>query len=312
VEVSFEDESGKIPLIHANVTTLMNLFQSQAWGPMLQPDAQHLADVILSWMQKNYIPSTAFPPDYGQAALPYDPPQRPMRSFSELACIDYAREVFYDKNGRPNDLFWRFCNDFSLFNYAKPDINGANADVLTAVGQFDETQQQNLSDYLNGTGQYAAMGKQWFQSGGPQGGRGGAGNANNNAVRGVVGAAGNPNAFGTSILALRILVTVHEGSSQFRLSTVVSLANQNGAASTVQTTATDVRAGEANAAGGQGNSGANVAGKPQSPGMPTAAQASAAQGSKSNIKYPFTILEILEDDRIPTPPPPPPAPPAET
>ena len=162
VEVSFEDESGKTPAGPRQRNNLSNLFQI-AWQ-MNPADAQHLSDVILSWMQKSYVPTTGISPDYEQSTIPYDPPLRPMRSFSELAAIDYAKDIFYD-DGLPNDLWWRFHNDFSIFNYGKPDINGANADVMAAVGQFDDDQQQNVSNYLAGTGDYtvSTLGKQWFQ-----------------------------------------------------------------------------------------------------------------------------------------------------
>ena len=55
VEVSFQDESGKIPLIHADQTTLLNLFETPAYGSMAAGDAQKLIDGILGWMQ---APST--------------------------------------------------------------------------------------------------------------------------------------------------------------------------------------------------------------------------------------------------------------
>jgi len=130
-------------------------------------DAQHLADVLLSWIQQTYVPTTGIAADYEQSAIPYDPPLRSLRSYGELAAIDFAKEVLYDEAGRPNALWWRFHNDISLFNFQKPNINGANPDVLWAVGQFGGDQQQNLSNYVNGTGDYTVntpVGKQWFQN----------------------------------------------------------------------------------------------------------------------------------------------------
>ena len=293
VEISFQDESGKIPLNHADAAVLLNLFQ---YWKMTQTDAQHLTDVILAWMQQNYIPTNAFNPDYEQAEIPYDPPLRAMRTFSELSAVDYAKDVFYDKNGRPNDLWWRFTSDVSLFNFGHPDINGAGSDVLAALGQFDDDQQQNVTNYLSGQGNYSTMGQQWF--------------VNSTGLRGVVGAVGNASAFGTTISALRILVTVHEGPhSQFRLSVVVA---PQGGARTMQTTATDVKAGSSSSSGtsGETNTTSNITGPSQtiakSNETPTAAQTAAAAAGNANIQYPFTILEVLENDEIPVPPPPPP------
>ncbi len=272
---------------------LNNLFQSPSWQ-MTQNDAQHLTDVILAWMQQNYIPTSAISPDYEQSDIPYDPPLRAMRSFGELGAIDYAKEVFYDKLGRPNDLWWRFYSDFSIFNYRNPDINGANSDVLTAVGQFTDDQQQKVAGFLAGSGDYSTLGQQWFLNG--------------TALRGVVGAVGNSGSFSTTISALRILVTVHEGPhSQFRLSVVVA---PKGGAKTVETTATDMKKGASNSGTGETGTTVSATGETaqsvnQSNETPTTAQAAAAAAGTAALQYPFTILEVLENDQIPVQPPPP-------
>lgn len=293
IEISFEDESGKIPLIHATTNILLNLFETWQMTPT---NAQHLADVILSWMQQTYVPTTGISPDYEQSAIPYEPPLRSIRSYSELAAIDYAKEVLYDEAGLPNQLWWRFRSDISLYNFQKPNINATNPDVLWAVGQLTGDQQQNLSNYMNGTGDYTVntpLGKQWFQ--------------NASSVLGVVGASGSPQNFSYTITALRVLITVHEGASQFRLSAVVA---PQGGARTVQTTATDVRnsgststTGETTAATGLSSS------TTQNSTTATAAQTAAASTQTTNLQYPFTVLEILENDQIvgpassPAPPP---------
>jgi hypothetical protein len=292
VDVSLSDESAKIPLNHVTAQVMLNLFE--AWQ-MNQDDAQKLTDAILSWMQQNYVPTTPVESDYEQSAIPYDPPLRAMRSLSELAAIDVARDMFFDQNGRPNSLWWRFANDFSIFNYPAPNINGANPDVMTAVGEFTDQQQQAISDYQNGTGQYANQGPNWFQNGA--------------ALKGVVGTlAGNPGSFGTAIRALRILITVHEGNTVYRLSVVVA---PKGGARSVETTATEVKANTSNSTSGESSATPTVtspANQSQPTNTPTSAQTAAA--ASQNLQYPFTILEIRENDDIPVPPPPPPTPPS--
>jgi general secretion pathway protein K len=289
VEVAFQDESGKMPLIHANPTTLMTLFES--WG-MTQGDSQHLIDTLLTWMQQNYVPVTAVENDYSEGTLPYGPPQRSLRSMSELAAIDFARDLFYDPvTGKPNDLWWRFCNDFSIFNFRAPNVNGANADVLGALGQFDANQQQAIADYLAGKSQLSTLGRTWFNSAGDLG-----------PIVGSEG--GNVQGFAYTISALRILITVHEGNSQYRLSVVV--APSSGGARTVQTTATDMQQGASNSGSGETTTATSATNTAAPTTTPTSAQTSAA--SAYNIKFPFTILEILENDAIPSQPPPPPAP----
>jgi general secretion pathway protein K len=295
VDVTFQDESGKIPLIHADSTTLNSIFQS--WQ-IPDSDAARATDGILGWMQQNYIPTTLLSADYEGSAIPYDPPLRSMRSFSELSAIDGARDIFYGPDGRPNGLWWRFYNDFSLFNFRQIDIHGANSDVLSAVGQFSADQQQTLSDYLAGAGKYQNQGQQWFQDTG--------------ALQGVLGGLGKPAGFGLTISALRVTIAVHEGRSQFLLSAVVA---PQGGATTVQTTATDVKNGASNSASGETSATTGVAAGSTSASassistVPTAAQAATA--ASSNLQYPYTVLEILENDEIPVEPPPPPAPPGQ-
>jgi general secretion pathway protein K len=293
VDVSFEDESGKISLNHITQPQMMSMFEN--WN-MTEDDAQHLSDVLLVWMRENHIAKVAPAPDYEQSAIPYDQPTRALRSYDELADIDYARDQFYDANGRPNDLWWRFRSDFSLFNYPMPNINGTNQDIVVGLGQFPPTQMDNVTDYLAGKGDFVEpnpLGVQWFE--------------NETQIVNVLGPAGNPKVFGTTISALRIFVTVHDGSSQFRLEAVIS---PQGGASTVQTTATDRKKNTQSDNSGESGSQELLPGQigqDVNNSVPTKAQISAAQSA--NLRFPFTILEIRENNEILTPPPPPPPPP---
>ncbi len=72
--------------------------------------------------------------------------------------------------------------------------------------------QHQLSDYVKGTGDYKQQGPGYFKS---------TADANN-----LFGAQTVPKGVGTQILALRIIVTVHEDNSSFRLDTVVTQKNQ--------------------------------------------------------------------------------------
>lgn len=279
VDVSFQDESSKIPLKRADLTTLTNLFESWQMSPA---EAARLADAIAGWMQQGYVYSTALTTDYQDADVAYGEPQRPLRSFGELAAIDVAKTFFFDENGLPNAYYWRFVNDVSLFNFPQPNVNGANGDVLAAVGQYTDLQQQQVAAYLAGTGQYANQGQRWFQD--------------LATFASVAGAGGNSSQFGTTISALRIQITVHDGRSQFRISAVV--APQGGA--TVNRTAA-VNAYAAAATSTTAAAPAPVASASQ-PSTSTNSAAAAAAASQS-INYPFTVLEMLEEDEIPQNPP---------
>ena len=91
VDVSFEDESGKISLPNADTNTLQAVFEQ--WD-MQQPDAEKLADALLNWMKPSNAAPTTFTPDYDQATVPYVTPGRSLRSYDELAAIDVAKDVF--------------------------------------------------------------------------------------------------------------------------------------------------------------------------------------------------------------------------
>jgi hypothetical protein len=280
VDISFQDESGKIPLKRATLQTLTSLFE---YWQMAPDAAERLADSLAGWMQNGYVYSTAITPDYENADIPYAEPGRPLRSFSELAAVDTAKDVFFDENGLPNASYWRFVNDVSIFNFPQPNANGANADVMAAVGQYTDAQQQHINDFLAGTGEFTQAGQNWFQSSG--------------MLATVAGAGGNATAFGTTITALRINITVHDGHSLYRLSAVVS---PQGGATINQTSATNATSAATAASSSTATStSATATAQPSS----TANSATASAAASQSINYPFTLLEMLEDDEIPQAPP---------
>jgi hypothetical protein len=281
VEIAFEDESGKISLPHANAQVLTSLFVN--WG-VLKPDAEALADAMLGWMKRNHIYTTSVQPNYEMGPIPYEVPGRSLKSFHELAAIEKVREMFYDSDGRPNELWKRFADSVSLLDFPRPNINGAKPDTLAALGMFDETQQQNLGDYFKGAGNFQSNGPGFFLT--PA------------EAQRIAGAPGNTGAFASTISALRITVTVRDGRTEFRMSTVIAPPN---GATTVQETATSTRTA-ASAKTGTPTT--------QQPNRPDATKGNNQAATKANqqnpaarnLKYPFTLLEIRENDEIPSPP----------
>jgi general secretion pathway protein K len=274
VEIAFEDESGKFSLPNATQATFVNLFKS--WN-LSQADAERLADALQGWMKKDYVPATAGAPeaaDYEREEIPYDPPGRPLRSFTELATIGVARDIFYDETGQPNDLWRRFVSAFSLYNFQSPSINGASPELLAGLGVSDTMQQKQLDDYLHGQGIYQNAGSGYFKS--PE------------DVSAMLGAKSPAAGLGTQISALRIIVTVREGQSSFRVNTLI--APPGGATIPVipkdqskDPTKTDTT----NAS----NSSATAATDPNS----------ASTQPAKKLNYPFTILEFRENDEMPSP-----------
>ena len=149
VEVSFEDESGLISLPRVDAPTLVRLFRH--WE-VAEPDAEQLADAMIGWMKAGHKYATSVHPDYEQASVPYEEPGRPLRSWSELAAIIKVREKLFSEDGRPNELWQRLTSSVSLLDFPLPNINGARADLLAAIGQFNSLQQENITDFLRGTG----------------------------------------------------------------------------------------------------------------------------------------------------------------
>ncbi len=267
-EISFEDESGKLSLPHADQTAMMNLFQ--AWG-LSQSNSERLTDSLLGWMKKDHVPTSMSSPDYDRVTLPYAPPLRPLRSYSELAAIDYAREIFYDEHGLPNELWHRFVDAFSLFDFKQTNVNGGRPDTLSAIGTLDPSQRRQLSDYLSGTGDRAQMGPGYFDS--PQ------------DASQILGQGKLPDNYGTQISALRINITIHEGRSAFRVSTVIAPA---GGATIVQPVKTPV---------------SNTSTTDQTPPPAlTNSPSDPSAGATKKLNYPFTLLEIKENGEISPPP----------
>ena len=277
VEVAFEDESGKISLPRADALVLTSLFK--VWE-MSDADAERLADALLGWMKRDHVYSTSLTPEYERGELPYESPGRSLRSFQELAAVEVARDVFY-QDGKPNEFWYRFVNSVSLFSFQRTNINGARDDVLESHGQFDETQRKQLGEYLAGEGSYKIQGPGWFTDMG--------------TARAILGQAGNQTVLGTTISALRISLVVREGQSVFRLSAVVAPL-QNGA-TTVQTTAT------ANRSSASTNAPPGTLGQSQPSGTPVASSNPNAAVNAKKLNYPFTLLEIRENDEIVQAPP---------
>jgi hypothetical protein len=271
IEIQFVDESAKISLPNADGTALVEVFK--AWN-MTQPSAERLRDALLGWMKKDHVPGSAAAPraeDYDRGEVPIVPPARPLRSFNELASIEYARTVFFDEYGEPNEMFERFVEAFSLYAYSKPNINGGNPHVLASLAMNDASQARRLQDFLSGRGAYQRQGAGYFKDA--------------NDIGTLLGGNSPAAELSTQISALRILLTVREGRSSFRLNVVV--APQGGAT---------IPEGSSNQ---QESSRSGQPPQPQAPGQPANTGTRNSSNAKS-LNYPFTILEIRENDEIPS------------
>ena len=168
VEVTFVDESGRLPFGSLDFQMWVRLFES--WG-ILESDAERWADALLGWSQEDYTAASFDAPrleDYEGDALGFVPPARQPHAWPELRAIDVIREEFFDESGRPNEWYHKLTEAVTLLSYNTPNINAAPGSVLAALGQYDDFQQESLRDYLNGDGNYRRQrsGNRFGRSGG--------------------------------------------------------------------------------------------------------------------------------------------------
>lgn len=286
VEVTLEDESAKLPLPSVKPEVLVALFK---YWQIPQIDAERLTDSLLGWIKKDYTPTAIGAPtaqDYESAALPFLPPARSLRSWSELASIEGVRQAFFDETtGLPNELYHRFTGTFSLYRFSAPNLNGNRLEPLLAQEIFDSQQQLRVNEYLSGAGTYQTQGPGFFK--------------NARSVAAIAGGQPDKLGYGYVVRALRITVTVRQGLSSFRLSVVVA---PSGGAKVVP--ASNVAAAAADPSGASTPAPGASTGQPATTAPSTSSSASTpatAVPEPVDLKYPFTFLEIRENDK-PVPP----------
>jgi general secretion pathway protein K len=151
-----------------------------------------------------------------------------------------------------------------LFDFKETNLNGLGGNLLNDLGLIDDSQQRQFEDFRSGTGTHARNGPGFFET-----------PADAASVLGAQSLTG----YGIQISALRIIVTVREGRSNFRLAVVVA---PSGGATAVKEVA--VNTGEIGSE------------------TPPAEQQKAANSEDSagakKLKYPFTLLEIKENAEI--------------
>lgn len=272
IEVAFEDESGKLSLPRVTAQTLGSLFEG--WG-FTKNEAEELADALLGWMKRDHLYASV-QPMYDSGPLPFESPNRPLRSFSELAAIEKIRDKFFDEEGRPNGYWTQFTQSVSLLDFQQPNINGARPDTLSALGRLDEQQRQALLERLqNGQGSLASP----------------------NEAQVIIGPNGDLRGFGATISALRVIVTVREGNSEFKVAAVV--APQGSTARAVRQTATRKETSTAAA-----KSTSQMQNQPDASKTGKQPNTKAGQSQAQSLRYPFTLLEIRENADIPSSPAP--------
>ncbi len=135
VIVKISDESGKIPLRNLDTTKLASLLEEIG---LTSRDAEECADCIMDWTDSDdaALLSGAEYDDYDR----YEafPPNRPLKSLSELAYVKKARDVFFDENGFPNELFKKLGRIVSVEDFSTINLNSASPEVLEILMEMED------------------------------------------------------------------------------------------------------------------------------------------------------------------------------
>lgn len=222
VAISFEDETGKLPLAAATDAVLQNYCEAVG---ATQIEAERLADALLAWTKADYLPGTSDtdPRTYENSPLPYAPPYRALRTYEELRAVAVVRDLFFDEDGHWTELGEKFRADSSLQSFTQVNVNSARPSVLVALG-LDSARAVSLAESLTSAPTPGREAK-FFRS------------INDAAAEhgGDLGQMG----LGADVQILRIRVTVREGAHVFELEAVVQPGN-NSAPSPARTAAAPI------------------------------------------------------------------------
>ena len=147
VVVKITDECSKLPLAALDTNALCAIFEEMGVG---SSKAQAMADCLKDWTDADDATSIngAEYDDYD--SMEAFPPNRPLRSLSELRYVQDFDE-FFDDDGNPNELFKRFAGIVSIDNSEKVNLNSASEDVLLMMMEIEgKDYDSSLYDAIHG------------------------------------------------------------------------------------------------------------------------------------------------------------------
>lgn len=161
-DVKISDESGKIPLSSMDAEKFVKIFEE--WG-MSSASAQRAADCIADWCDSDDARGVfgAEYDDYGRGVP--RPPNRAFKSFSELAFVKNANEIFFDADGNPTDFYRILSENFSLENFSKVNLNSTSEETLAILCELEsEDYDPDLYRAIRGEIGSVDGGKYWVES----------------------------------------------------------------------------------------------------------------------------------------------------
>lgn len=259
LSVSFEDETGKLPLATVNEAVLQHYLEGIGASTS---DAERLTDAIMAWTKKGYLPasSDADPRVYENSPLPYEPPLRALRTFEELRAVSVARELFFDADGRWTELGNRFRADASLYDFKNVNINSAHSSALMGLG-LDPTQAKAVTQEVTAATDPARGDPRYYRS--------------ISEAASVYGGSVTQAGLGADVQCLRIRVAAKQGARLFTLEAVIQPGPGN--------------------AQNSGNDAANTV-EEVDPNAPPPTPVDPRALTRKSIDYPFRILELREID----------------
>lgn len=272
VEITFEDESARLPLADLEYGTLLVLFDVLGFD---LPEAESLADGLLDWTDEDDLRRlNGFDgeDDYDDQEPPYRPANAPIQAWDEFRLIKPFNTIFWDEEGRPDPRWNQFKEAVSLYHSGPVNLNQANATVLAVLEEQGLVDSRAFHTYKSGVdGTMGTEDDRLIRS------------AETGAIireSGVVG---------TEVQLLRVKATAIRGEARFELEYLVEWSGANpGAGNSAESRSTD-RTREAR------NTDPNTA----------ADQRRRARGSArtaptvaADLGYPFRFVRIAENRKI--------------
>jgi general secretion pathway protein K len=149
ISVRIEDETGKFPLLKPDPDCLRDIFMAMGFDIS---DAETLYNSLQDWMDEDDMTriNGAEKDHYEREDPPYEPPNRPITSYSELRYINGFKEWFFDEEGNPNEKYQLLVKATSLHHQADVNINTAPPEVWAIFSEMDGVDLGNASEDAKG------------------------------------------------------------------------------------------------------------------------------------------------------------------
>ncbi|HKJ89854.1 MAG TPA: hypothetical protein VJ960_01890 [Oceanipulchritudo sp.] len=273
VEVSFEDESSKLPLHGMEYAQLIILFEILGFD---LPEREALADGLLDWLDEGDIGRlNGFDgEDYERLDPPYKAANGPIESWDEFRLIHPFNTLFFNETGSPLPVWQQFREAVSLFHEGNVNVNGANSTVLLYLQETGALNMLSFMDFRNGRdGEPRTVDDRLLR-------------AESNVSALTEGASG----VGMEISLLRVKVTSIRGDARFELEGLVSWSGSDAAAADARSLDSEARGSREPLDSGDDSASAR---RQQARGNTRTAPTQAA-----DLGYPFRFLRLAENRKF--------------